>query len=136
MLHLGRRRGVRPGALAGLIGIDATLHAPPDGGSQAGHGGECVTDDEGEELRYPVKVKDDDGAGGDDIAEGHERHDDLREPRDPLHAAEDDQPEDRDHGNGGDDLGAADLAERRLQDLTRPQGHLDGLADAVGLDTG
>src|SRR5699024_1909661 len=124
---LGGRGRVRAGALTGLVGVDAALHAPLDG--QPDDRAEDRLDAEGAGEDQPEHAR--------DLLEVHEEHDDRDEDvRDRHHRY-------RDHGEVGDALDAADDDEAQQDhqpDRRDPGGDAPGVVDrgghAVGLHAG
>lgn len=95
-----RRRGcMRRSALACLIGINAALHAPGDGGAkhaaQNGIHAEGAREDEPEDMRNLLIVDADDDDGDNDVGLRHEGNDDARELGDASQAAENNEAEKR-----------------------------------------
>ena len=92
--HLGGGRRLRTGALTGLVGIDAALDAPHDGGAQ--HPGEhgllveCGPEDQGKHVVNPVEIHKHDHDRRQDVHHRHERHHQGGEVRDPPHPTHDD----------------------------------------------
>ena len=127
---------MRPGALAGFVRIDAALDAPADCRADAGHRRERVADDQHDDARQLRDVQGDDADGHEDVAEGHERHDDLRDVGDALDAAEDDDAEDGHDDHGGRELRVADIAETGLQHAGAAERELRGVADGIRLHGG
>ena len=103
---LGGRGGVRTRALAGLVGVDAALHAPLDGEAEdrAEHGvhTERAGEDGAEDLGDLVEVQEQHDQREDDVQHGHHGHHVDGERRDALHAAQDDEGQQDDHGQGHD----------------------------------
>ncbi len=94
---------MRPGSLAGLVGIDPALHTPFDRETEYGAKGrlrsECALENQRESRPAPaIGVGDHDGNGHQYVGQRHERHHDLGEARDTSDAAEYDESE---HGYDG-----------------------------------
>ena len=71
-----------------------------------------------------------------DVAERHERHDDLCEVSDTLDAAEDDDAEYGNDDDGGCELRIGDVAETGLQHTVAAKREFGRIADRVRLDRG
>ena len=125
MLHLGGGGRVYAGALAGLVRVDAALDAPADSSAEAGHRSEGVADDRRDDAGNRGVVIQADADRHDDVGDRHERHDDLREVRDALDAAENDEAERDDDADRRNQFGLADLTERRRHDARAADGEID-----------
>ena len=131
MLDLRRRRSVRTGTLAGLVRVHAALHAPADGGADAGHRRERVTENQCDDARQIRYVVNDDADRHQYVAQRHDRHDDLREMCDSFNAAENDEPEHRHHGHGGNQFRQAYGIAEKVDHRFAADGELGGVTDAV-----
>ena len=63
MFNIGSGGGMRTGTLTGFVGINTALHAPADGRAKARLWAECITDNQGDKLRYMGDIDSDDNQG-------------------------------------------------------------------------
>ena len=131
VLNFGRRGSVWTGALACFIGINAALDAPADSSADASHRVESIREDEGNDSWQFGNVHADNNQGHQDVAERHERHNDLGEMRDALYATKDNDAEKCDGNHCRGKLRKTDIAKPGLQHATAAKSEFSGRTDAV-----
>ena len=123
----GHGRDVRCGTHAGLVGIQATLHAVEHGSRHAAHQAACrliqtesAAHDQNENVRDLVNVGHQHPQGHAQVGHGHERHHHLGHTRDVADAAKDHDA--REHSQGHAHLGAI-----------QAEGFAERLGNGIGL---
>ena len=136
--RVGYRRGgrcVRGGALAGLVGEQATAHAVHERRTQGGTGdlldAKSMLHDGGEHRRNFADVDGQHDHAQQNVGTGHKRDDHLGGISDALHAAEDNQRGQSGHQQARSDLQPGGIG--RNIGVQGVQGGTRGLRDGVGL---